>query len=72
MALKYGDISKFVRDNGDVKAIAKKGTLTLLKNGEVDSVAFFEREAVVFKHKGKSYTRNQFENLVRSHLDEKD
>ena len=69
MALKYEEISRFVRENGDVTAWAKKSTLKLLKSGKVDSVAFFEKDAVQFKHKGKSYTRKEFEKLVQTALE---
>ena len=65
MALKYGDVNKFVRKNGDVAVIAKKGaTVTLLKNGQTDSVALVEKDATHFKYKGKFYTRNDFEKVV--------
>lgn len=64
MALKYEDIHRFVKENGDVKAFAEKGVVTLLKSGEIDSVAFFERDAVQFQYEGKSYTRAQFEQLL--------
>jgi len=64
MALRYEDIHRFVRENGDVKAFAEKGAVTLLKSGEVDSVAFFEKDAVRFQYEGRSYTREQFERLL--------
>jgi hypothetical protein len=64
MALKYEDIHLFVKENGDVKAFAEKGAVTLLKSGEIDSVAFFERDAVRFQYEGRSYTREQFERLL--------
>ncbi len=64
MALKYEDIHRFVKENGDVKAFAEKGAVTLLKSGEIDSVAFFERDAVRFLHEDKSYSRAEFEQLV--------
>lgn len=67
MALRYREVSEFVRKNGDVAMIASKGAkVTLLKNGEIDSVAFVEKDATKFKHRGKSYTRKEFEKLVRS------
>ena len=65
VALKYGDINRFVREHGKVTALAKKGAVTLLKNGKTDSVAFFEKDAVKFKHNGKTYSRKEFEELVR-------
>jgi hypothetical protein len=65
VALKYEEINRFVREKGKVTALAKKGAVTLLKNGETDSVAFFEKDAVQFKHNGKTYTRKEFEKLVR-------
>lgn len=64
MALKYEDIHRFVKEHGDVKAFADKGAVTLLKTGEIDSVAFFEKDAVRFQHEGKTYTRADFERLV--------
>jgi len=64
MALKYEDIHRFVKENGDVKAFAEKGAVTLLKSGEIDSVAFFERDADRFQYEGRSYTREQFERLL--------
>ncbi len=66
MGLKYGDISRFVREYGNVKAYAKQGAVTLLKNGDIDSVEFFEKDAVRFEHEGKSYAREEFEKLVES------
>jgi hypothetical protein len=66
MALKYEEVARFARQNGNVKAWAKEGAVTLLKSGEVDSVKFWEEEAVVFEHGGKSYSREGFEKLVRS------
>lgn len=72
MSLKYGEVHKFVRKNGDVKVIAGKGAkITLLKNGKIDSVALVEKDATHFKHNGKTYTRNQFEELVRASEAEK-
>ena len=66
MTLKYGDVNKFVRENGDVTVIAGQGAkVTLLKNGKVDSVALVEADATEFRHGGKSYTRDEFEKLVR-------
>src|SRR6266403_607490 len=55
MALSYGDVSRFVRDNGDVKAFAERSQVTLLRNGSIDSVAFIEKDAVRFEYEGKSY-----------------
>lgn len=67
MALKYEEVSSFVRKNGDVAVIAGKGAkVTLLKNGDIDSVALVEKDATKFKHEGKTYTRKAFEKLVRS------
>lgn len=67
MALKYREVCEFVRNNGDVAVIASKGArVTLLKNGEIDSVAFVEKDATKFKHEGKSYTRKEFEKLIQS------
>jgi hypothetical protein len=68
MTLKYGELVQFTRENGDVKAWAEKGAVTLSKNGNVDSVAFFETDAVRFEHLEKSYTRAEFEKLLRSKL----
>ena len=65
MPLTYGEVSKFVRKNGDVAVMAKKGaTVTLLKNGKIDSVAFVEKDATRFKHGRKWYTRKEFEKRV--------
>jgi hypothetical protein len=67
MALKYGEVLKFVRKHGDVAVVAHKGAkITLLKNGETDSVALVEEDATQFKHEDKSYTRKEFEKLVRA------
>ena len=66
MALTFGEISRFVRENGNVTAWATKGTqVTLLRNGEIDSVAYFENDADQFIYEGKPYTRAEFEKLVR-------
>jgi len=64
MALSYGDVSHFVRDNGDVKAFAERSQVTLLKSGGIDSVAFIEKDAVRFEYQGKSYSREEFEKIV--------
>ena len=64
MALSYGDVSRFVRDNGDVKAFAERSQVTLLRNGSIDSVAFIEKDAVRFEYEGKSYSRAEFEKSV--------
>jgi hypothetical protein len=48
MALRFEDVSKFARENGDVKGWAKHGVVTLLKSGDVDSVKFWEEDAVRF------------------------
>ena len=64
MALRYQDIHRFVRENGNVRAFAEKGAVTLLKSGEIDTVTFFENDAVQFEYEGKSYTREDFERLV--------
>lgn len=66
MALRYEDISRFVRENGNVKGFAEKGAVTLLQSGDIDTVAFFEEDAVRFEHEGKSYAREEFEKLVES------
>jgi len=48
-----------------VTAWAQNGSVTILQNGEIDSVAFIEKDAARFDHEGTSYTREQFEKLVR-------
>lgn len=64
MALSYQDMSRFVRNNGNVKAFAERGEVTLLKDGSIDSVAFIEQDAVRFEHLGRWYSREEFEKLV--------
>jgi hypothetical protein len=64
MAITYQDVSRFVRNNGDVKAFAERSQVTLLKNGSTDSVAFIEKDAVRFEHEGRSYSREEFEKFV--------
>ncbi len=66
MALKYEDVSRFVREYGNVKGFVEKAAATLLQSGDIDSVAFFEKDAVRFEHEGKSYPREEFEKLVQS------
>jgi hypothetical protein len=66
MPLRYEDVSRFAREHGNVKGFAEKSAVTLLKSGDIDSVAFFEKDAVQFEHKGKSYERVEFEKLVES------
>ena len=68
MALRFEDLSKVARENGDVKGWAKHGVVTLLKSGDVDSVKFWEEDAVRFVFEGKSYTRDEFETLIRSRM----
>lgn len=64
MAIKYGDVSRFARKYGDVKAFAEGGAVTLLRTGDIDTVEFFEKDAVRFEYEGKSYARGEFEKLV--------
>jgi len=64
MAVTYQDVSRFVRKNGNVKAYAERSHVTLLKDGSIDSVALIENDAVRFEHNGRSYSREEFENLV--------
>lgn len=66
MALKYEEVSRFARENGNVTAWAEKSAVTLLRDGQVDSVAFFEKDAIRFEHEGKSYSREDFEKLLRA------
>lgn len=66
MALRYEDLTRFVRENGDVKGWAEKGELTLLKSGNVDSLKFWEQDAVRFDFGDRSYSRSEFEELVAS------
>jgi hypothetical protein len=65
MAVTYQDVSRFVRKNGDVKAFAEKSHVTLLKDGNIDSVALIEKDAVRFEYAGRSYSREEFERLVK-------
>ena len=65
MALKYGDVHKFVKKNAKVTAVAGRGAkVTLLKSRETDSVALFEEGATHFIHEGKTFSRKDFEKLV--------
>ena len=64
MTISYQDVSRFVKNNGDVKAFAERGQVTLLKDGSIDSVAFIEEEAVRFEYNGASYSRAEFEKIV--------
>jgi len=64
MVLRYEDVSSFARKYGDVKAFANEGAVTLLKTGDVDTVEFFEKDAVRFEYEGKSYAPGEFEKLV--------
>ncbi len=66
MSLKYEEIQKFARENGNIRGWAEKGTVTLLKSGDIDSIIFWEEEAVRFDHAGVSYSREQFERFIRS------
>jgi hypothetical protein len=66
VALRFEEVTEFARQNGDVKGWAKQSAVTLLKSGDVDSVRFWEEDAVTFEYGGKSYTREEFEKLVRS------
>ncbi len=65
MALKYGDVNKFVKKNGKITMVASKGAkVTLLKSGEIDSIALVEKDATHFIYEGKTYSRKEFEKLV--------
>jgi len=66
MPLTYEDVSRFAREHGNVTGFAEKGAVTLLKSEDIDSMAFFEKEAVRFEYEGKSYARSEFEKLVES------
>ncbi|GAC1692649.1 MAG: hypothetical protein NVS9B5_34920 [Terriglobales bacterium] len=63
--MKYEEVYRFARQNGDVKGWAKEGEVTLLKSGIIDAVKFWEEEVVRFEHKGKTYSREEFEQLLR-------
>jgi hypothetical protein len=71
MAITYHDVSRFVRNNGDVKAFAERSQVTLLKNGSIDSVAFIEKDAVRFEYEGRSYSREEFEKILERSKAEK-
>jgi len=66
MALDYGDVSRFVRRNDRVDIKPGKGAkVTILKNGELDAHALIEAKATRFVYKGKEYSAEAFEKLVR-------
>jgi hypothetical protein len=64
MAITHEQVQRFVRDHGKVTAWLAKSQITMLPNGEVDSVAAWERDAERFEFNGKSYTRDEFETLL--------
>jgi hypothetical protein len=67
MALDYGDVSRFVRRNGhrvDIKP-GRGAKLTLLKSGKLDAHALIEVKATRFVYRGKEYSAEAFEKLVR-------
>jgi hypothetical protein len=66
MALSYGEVHSFVKDNGNVAAYGERTKVTLLKDGSVDAVALIEKDATVFEYQGKPYSRAEFEKLVKS------
>ena len=67
MALTYQKIQQFVADKGNVNAWCKSGMVTMLRNGQVDTVRFWESDAWRFEVDGKSYGRQEFEALVEAH-----
>jgi hypothetical protein len=67
MALDYGKVSRFVLRNDRVDIKPGKGAkLTLLKNGEFDAHALIEAKVTRFVYKGKEYSAEAFEELVRA------
>jgi hypothetical protein len=67
MALNYGDVARFVRKHDKVVIKPGRGAkVTLLKSGEIDVHTLIETNTSRFVHKGKSYTRKEFERLVRA------
>jgi len=67
MALNYGDVSRFVRRNGqrvDIKP-GRGAKLSLLKSGKLDAHALIEAKATRFVYRGKEYSAEAFDKLVR-------
>jgi hypothetical protein len=64
MALTYGKIQEFVQRHGKVVAL-RTGEVRILPSGEVDSIQLVEN-ASTFLFDEKSYTRQEFENLIDS------
>jgi hypothetical protein len=71
MTLSYQDVFHFVKNNGNVKAFAERGQITLLKDGSIDSVAFIEEDIVRFEYAGALYSRAEFEDIVERSKQEK-
>ena len=65
MALKYEEVSEFIRNNGDVTAYTTSGWATPLRDNEPDAVGMAELWADVFEFSGNEYSRVQFEQLVK-------
>jgi hypothetical protein len=64
MAITYRGLSEFVRQRGNVKAWAENSAVTLLPNGEIDAIELIERDATRFEFDGRSYSREEFEQLL--------
>ena len=71
MALTYQQMQHFAAKHGNVTAWCKTGSMTMLRNGEVDSLGFWEQDATRFEVAGKFYGRDEFEALIKSHEDKK-
>lgn len=66
MALDYGDVSEFARKHGKVEIRAGRGAkVTVLKSGELDAHALIEATTTRFTYKGKTYTSEAFQKLIR-------
>ena len=66
VALKYEEVAEFVRQNGDVTAYTTSGRATPLRGGEPDAGGMVDLLADIFEFQGKSYSRVQFEQLIRA------
>jgi hypothetical protein len=66
MTLTYQQIQQFVATNGNVTAWCKAGTVTMLRDGQVNTVRFWENDSSRFEVEGKVYDREEFEALVKA------
>lgn len=63
MPISYQSVREFARTHGEVKLVAPKASVRILKSGETDVIDIVEN-ATHFWFDAKHYTRQEFERLL--------